>query len=150
MTLLVALHALAAVFWVGGMAFAYLALRPAAAALEAPARLALWHRVLGRFLPLVWAAVAVLLASGYAMLVLGFGGFGGAGAHIHLMQATGIVMVLLFLHLFFAPWRRFRAAVEAADWPQAARHLDRIRRIVGVNLLLGIATVAVGASGRYW
>lgn len=150
MAFLVAVHALAAVLWVGGMAFAYLALRPAAAALEPPLRLALWRRVFGRFFPLVWAAGAALLASGYAILFLGLGGFRGAGTHVHMMQATGIAMVLLFLHLYFAPWRRFRAAAADGDWPQAARHLDRIRRIVAANLVLGIATVAVGASGRYW
>ena len=36
------LHLLAAVVWVGGMFFAYVALRPAAAQLEPPARLTLW------------------------------------------------------------------------------------------------------------
>jgi hypothetical protein len=46
------------------------------------------------------------------MLFLYFGGFAGAGPHIHLMQGTGIVMMLLFLNLFFAPWRRFNNAVE--------------------------------------
>jgi uncharacterized membrane protein len=43
--LLVAIHLLAAVFWVGGMAFAYMVLRPAAAAFAPPERLPLWQRV---------------------------------------------------------------------------------------------------------
>ena len=45
MILLLAAHILAALFWVGGMAFAYTMLRPAAGALEAPARLTLWRDV---------------------------------------------------------------------------------------------------------
>ena len=79
-----------------------------------------------------------------------YGGFGGVGLHVHLMTATGILMMLLFLHLYFAPWRRFRAALVHADDALAARQLDQIRRLVATNLGLGLVTVAVGASGRYW
>jgi len=150
MTVLVALHALAAVLWVGGMFFAYMVLRPSAGPLEPPARFALWHRVFSRFFPFVWASIAVLLASGYAMLFIRFGGFAGAGLYIHVMQATGILMMLLFLHLFFAPWRRFSRAVAAGAWSDAAAALDQIRRIVAINLVLGVITVAAGASGRFW
>ncbi|MGD9502142.1 MAG: CopD family protein [Methyloceanibacter sp.] len=150
MAMLLALHVLAAVAWVGGMFFAYVVLRPAAGPLEPPVRLALWQRVFGRFFPWVWASIAILLASGYTMLFLGFGGFKGAGPHIHVMQATGIVMMLLFLHLFFAPWRRFSEAVKAEDFASAALSLNQIRRIVAINLVLGLITVAAGASGRFW
>jgi uncharacterized membrane protein len=150
MTGLIVLHALAAVVWVGGMFFAYLVLRPAAGPLEPPVRLALWRRVLGRFFPWVWASVAVHLASGYTMLFLYFGGFAGAGIHIHLMQVTGIVMMLLFMHMYFAPWPRFCRAVDAGAFDQAAAPLNQIRRIVGINLVLGLITVGFGASGRFW
>jgi uncharacterized membrane protein len=147
MAILVALHALAAVAWVGGMFFAYMCLRPAAGPLEPRLRLALWQRVFSRFFPWVWASIAVLLASGYAMLFLHFGGFKG---HIHVMQATGILMMLLFLHLFFAPWRRFSRAVEAGQFDSAAHSLNQMRRIVAINLVLGLLTIAAGASGRFW
>jgi uncharacterized membrane protein len=44
MSLIEALHGMAATAWVGGIIFAYMALRPAAnAALEAPQRLQLWQ-----------------------------------------------------------------------------------------------------------
>jgi uncharacterized membrane protein len=61
-------------------------------------------------------------------------------------------MVLLFLHLYFAPWRRFRAAVARQDWAEGGRQLGQIRPIVTVNLVLGIIVVANGSSGpvRYW
>jgi uncharacterized membrane protein len=150
MTLLVALHALAAVIWVGGMFFAYMVLRPSAGPLEGSARLGLWARVFSRFFPWVWASVIVLLASGYAMLFLRFGGFAQAPLHIHVMQFTGILMMLLFLHLYFAPWRRFSRAVAAKTYEQAGAALNQIRVIVATNLVLGLITVAVGASGRFW
>jgi uncharacterized membrane protein len=66
------------------------------------------------------------------------------------MQGIGIIMMLLFFHLYFAPWRRFRAAVARRDPAAATAQLGQIRTIVMVNLLLGLLTVAVGSSGRYW
>jgi uncharacterized membrane protein len=150
MVVLIALHILAAVIWVGGMFFAYMVLRPSAGPLETPARLALWQRVFSRFFPWVWGSIAALLISGYAMLFLRFGGFAGAAPHINVMQLTGIAMMLLFLHLFFAPWRRFSRAVETGALQDAGAALNQIRRIVAVNLVLGLLTVAIGASGRFW
>jgi uncharacterized membrane protein len=59
-------------------------------------------------------------------------------------------MVLLFLHLCFAPWRRLRAAVARQDWAEGGRQLGQIRTIVTINLMLGLIVVAIGSSGRYW
>lgn len=149
--LLLAIHALAAVLWVGGMAFAYGFLRPAAAtALDGPERVKLWRGVFARFFPAVWAAAAILLLSGYVMVARGYGGFAQAGMHIHLMHGLALVMVAIFAHVFFAPWRRFRQAADQGNHEAAAVQLGKIRRWVGVNLILGLVVVAVGASGRYW
>jgi uncharacterized membrane protein len=150
MTILVTLHVLAAVIWVGGMFFAYMVLRQSAGPLEPAVRLALWHRVFRHFFPWVWTSIVLLLVSGYAMIFLYLGGFAGTGLHVHLMQGTGIVMMMLFLHLFFAPWRRFSNAVEREAFSEAAKALDQIRRLVAINLVLGLVTVMVGASGRFW
>jgi uncharacterized membrane protein len=152
MTMIVGLafHIAAAAIWVGGMFFAYMALRPSAGALDAAVRLPLWHRVFGRFFPWVWACIVALLVSGYFMVFAGFGGFRGVGLHVHVMQTTGIIMILLFLHLFFAPWKRFRRAIAAGDLATAGKNLEQIRILVATNLILGLITVIVGASGRYW
>ena len=149
-TISLILHSLSAVVWVGGMIFAHFILRPAALPLEPPARLALWSRVLDRFFAWVIAAILLLLASGYTIVFRVMGGFANAGLHVHLMQGTGIIMVLLFFHLYFAPWRRFRAALARQDMAEAARQLGQIRTIVTINLVLGVLTVAIGSSGRYW
>jgi uncharacterized membrane protein len=149
-TIALILHIFSAVVWVGGMFFALVVLRPATAALEAGARLELWQHVFERFFAWVFAAIVLLLASGYAMIFGVYSGFRGIGLHVHIMQALGIVMMLLFFHLYFAPWRRFRAALMRRDPAAAAAQLGPIRTIVTVNLLLGLLTVAVGSSGRYW
>jgi uncharacterized membrane protein len=147
---LIAIHVLAAVFWVGGMAFAYFVLRPAAVPLEPPVRLSLWRRVFARFLPWVGVSIVALLASGYGLVFGMFGGFRAAPIHVHVMQGTGLLMMLLYLHLLFVPWKRFRAAVDAGALPEAAKHLNQIRQIVAVNLALGAITIIVGAGGRLW
>jgi uncharacterized membrane protein len=144
------LHILSAVVWVGGMFFAHQVLRPAVAELDPGPRLMLWSRVLGRFFPWVFAAIVLLLATGFWMVFGLFGGFAGAGLYIHLMTGIGILMMLLFLHLYFAPWRRFRQALARQDWAEGARRLGQIRTVVTVNLVLGLVTVAIGGSGRYW
>jgi uncharacterized membrane protein len=144
------LHTLSAVVWVGGMFFAHQMLRPAVAALEPGLRLTLWSRVLGKFFAWVFAAIVLLLLTGYGMVFGVYAGFADIGLHIHLMQGIGILMILLFFHLYFAQWRRFRAAVARQDWAEGGRQLGQIRTIVTINLVLGLIVVAIGSSGRYW
>jgi len=148
--LLLAIHLLAAVFWVGGMAFAYTVLRPAAGALDPAVRLPLWRRVFARFLPWVGVAIVALLVSGFAMIFMMFGGLAGAAPYVHAMMTTGIIMMLLYLHLILAPWRRFRIALDSGALPEAAKRLNQIRVIVGINLLLGVFTLVIGGTGRFW
>jgi uncharacterized membrane protein len=144
------LHTLSAVVWVGGMFFALQALRPAAGSLEPGPRLLLWSRVLGRFFAWVIAAIALLLVTGFVMVFDIFGGFGGIGLYVQLMMGFGIFMMLIFFHIYFAPWRRFRAALAREDWAEGGRQLGQIRMIVTINLVLGLIVVAIGSSGRYW
>jgi uncharacterized membrane protein len=149
-TVALILHSLSAVVWVGGMFFAHQALRPAAVTLEAGPRLMLWSQTLRRFFAWVIAAIVLLLASGFVMIFAVFGGFSRIGLYIQLMMGIGILMMLLFFHLYFAPWRRFGAAVARQDWTEGGRQLSQIRVIVTINLVLGLVVVAIGSSGRYW
>lgn len=149
-SIILALHLLSAVIWVGGMFFAYVALRPVAATqLEPPARLRLWVGVFSRFFPWVWIAIVLLLASGYWMLFKLFGGMGGAPLYIHIMNGLGIVMMLIYMHVFFAPFRRLRQAVAIEDWSAGGAKLAQIRMLVGINLTLGLIVIAVAGGGRY-
>jgi uncharacterized membrane protein len=138
-------HILSAVIWVGGMFFAHQMVRPSVGPLDAPVRLALWRRIFERFFKWVWAAAILLLATGLWMEHLGV-----RGTHVIIMETLGVIMVLAFAHLFFAPWKRFRRAVDGGDFPAAAVQLNQIRRIVELNLVLGLIVVVVGATGRYW
>ena len=148
--LLLAIHIVSVVFWVGGMAFAYTILRPAAGPMEAPVRLAMWARVFARFLPWVGVSVVALLVTGFAMIMLMFGSMGAAPFYVNLMMGLGIVMMLIYLHLAFASFKRLRNAVDNGAFPEAGKALHQIRILVGINLIIGALTVIVGGTGRYW
>ena len=141
------LHVLGIVVWVGGMFFAYLALRPVAASvLEPPQRLTLWAGVFDRFFPWVWLSVVLILATGLYLLTV-FGGL--AAPHYALaMLALGVVMMLIFGHVFFAPYKKLKRAVAAQDWKAGAAALGLIRTLIGINLTIGLVTIAVVFVGR--
>ena len=150
MSFAITLHMLTAAIWVGGMFFAYMALRPVAASLfEPPQRLVLWRDVFAKFFPWVWVSILVLLPSGYWMGFTRFGGFATFPMYVNIMHGLGLLMVLLFLHLFFAPYKRMKLAIAAEDWPTAGAKLAQIRMIIGINLSLGLIVIAVASGGRY-
>ena len=147
MTFSLFLHVLGVVIWVGGMFFAYMALRPVAASvLEPPQRLTLWAGVFDRFFPWVWAAVVLILLTGLHMLML----LGGMTApHYALtMLVLGIVMMLIFGHVFFAPYKKLKRAVAGQDWKAGGAALGLIRKLIGINLTIGLVTIAVVFLGR--
>lgn len=150
MALAITLHVLAAVVWVGGMFFAYIALRPATASLETPQRLNLWAQVFTQFFPWVWMSVVLLLISGYGIIFGFYAGMANIGLHIHLMQGIGIIMMLLFGHIYFGPFRRLKQAVTAQDWSKGGVKLNEMRLLISINLILGIVVIIIGAGGRYF
>lgn len=138
------LHILGFTVWVGGMFFAYMSLRPiAATVLPPPQRLPLWDGVFSKFFFWVWLSVVLILASGLYMMAI----IGKPPGYVLVMFVLGVVMTLIFLHVFFAPYKRLKRAVAAEDWPVGGAALGQIRSLVGVNLILGLATICVGALG---
>jgi uncharacterized membrane protein len=145
--LLLFLHVSSAAVWVGGMFFAYQCLRPVAAQqLAPPERLRLWQAVLARFFAWVWVAVVLIPASGISTLLAV--GMRNAPMHWHLMLLTGTLMIVIFLGVFFLPYRALVRAVDRQDWPAGGIALAWIRRLVGLNLLLGLLTIAIATAGR--
>jgi len=143
-------HFLAALIWVGGMFFAYVVLRPAAVqVLEPPLRLRLWDNVFRRFFVWVWVAVAVLLVSGFYLIYM-YGGFAVVGRHIHAMMVLGLVMMAIYGHVYFGCYLKLSRYVAQQSWKEAGEMLGKIRKLVALNLSLGILTVCVAVIGMYW
>jgi uncharacterized membrane protein len=139
--LLVFLHLAAAIFWMGGMAFVVLALRPVLHEhLEPPVRLALMVQVLKRFFAVVIASIAVLLASGIWLFLQVPAAQAPPGWHA--MAGLGVLMMLVFGHVFFVPYRRLQQAVAAGQWPVAGQRMNQIALLVKVNLGLGWLAIA--------
>jgi uncharacterized membrane protein len=106
--------------------------------------------VFKRFFLIVWIIVVALPLTGYARVFMDFGGFAVAGNAVNAMHVIGLIMIVLFVYLYAAPYKKFQAAVAASEWPVAAGHLNRIRQIIHANMMLGLITVVIGASGRFW
>jgi uncharacterized membrane protein len=150
MTLFKLIHLLAALIWVGGMFFAYVMLRPAAVeVLEPPQRLRLWDAVFRRFFIWVWGAVATLMISGLYLVYL-YGGIAHAARHIHIMLSMGLAMMVIYGYVFFACYVPFNLHVAKQRWKEAGQMLGKIRKLIAVNLALGLLTVCVAVIGMAW
>ena len=145
--LLIFLHLSSIIVWVGGMFFAYFCLRPAAAKrLEPPQRLPLWVATFDLFFRYTAVAVVLALATGLTMFFQV--GFKLAPMGWHIMLTLGLIMSAVFGHVYFALYPRLRSQCEASAWPAAAAVLNSIRRMVGLNLILAVCTVAAAISSR--
>jgi uncharacterized membrane protein len=134
-----ALHLLCAVVWVGGMFFAYVVLRPSMIAIEPPQRMLLHTRVFKTFFLVVWHAMPLILLTGFAMVGLRWD-MAIAPWQLNAMMGLGLLMAAVFLALFFGPYRQFR---RTTDRNRMASRLDAIRKLIGINLVLGLLTVIV-------
>ena len=142
-------HLLSIVVWVGGMFFAHVCLRPAVARLDAPLRLRLLHDVFSRFFVVVAVAALVALVSGFWMTSLAAASGFRMPWHWSAMAAVGVVMVVVFGVIRFMLFPGLARAVAGEDWPAARSAVVKIRQAVLMNLVLGMATIAVvGLAGN--
>ena len=147
MTLFKLIHLLAVLIWVGGMFFAYVVLRPAAVdALQPPERLRLWDSVFQRFFSWVWGAVVLILVTGFYMIYQ-YGGMAHSPHFVHIMLLLGLVMAGIYGYVFFGCYVPFNLHVAKERWKEAGEILGKIRKLVGLNLTLGLLTIGVAVTG---
>ena len=146
----VSIHLLAAVIWIGGMFFAVYVLRLAAGPMEPGDRVPLWQRSFAKFFPWVWMSIILLPLTGYMLIFGAYGGMSSLPVPYHIMHGLGWIMILIFLHLWFAPYAKFKRALAGGDIPEAGKQLNTIRLLVTTNLYIGLLNALIGASGRYW
>jgi len=147
MKLMIMLHLLGVVVWVGGMFFAYMALRPAASALlDPPQRLPLWSATLQRFFGWVWVSVALVLGSGFYMLSA-IGSAARVPSYVHVMLYIGVAMTIIFAYVYAVPFAALKRAVSGKNWKEGGAALNRIRIAVAVNLGLGLLNIVVATAG---
>ena len=152
---LVVLHILAAVTWIGGMVFLSLVLAPLVRGRKAaPEFMALFRSAALRFRPIVWVAIAVLLATGPILLSL-------RGIHVTSpaswpeivtvkLMLVGLLMFLTFLHdLVFGPQvSRVTAIPDSQRTPserivfKTARWLPRLSLLIALGVLVAASMLA--------
>ncbi|MDO8464347.1 MAG: CopD family protein [Gallionella sp.] len=141
------IHLLAALIWIGGMFFAYVVLRPATAeTLDLPQRLRLWSSVLRLFFNWVWAAVGVILITGFYLIYL-YGGITHVSRYVHIMLALGLAMMVIHGYIFFTFYVPFSLHVTKKRWEEANKPLGKMRKLVAVNFALGLLTVGIVLIG---
>ena len=145
------LHLIAGIVWMGGMTFMLFALRPAVIlTLEAQPRAMLMGAVWKRFYALVLVAIVGLFATGTHLYTATFraarlaSGEGGVPLGWNIMLVLGITMILIFGHIYFAGFKKYKRAVSAAQWPLAAKAAGLMHTMTLVNFTLGwLAIIAV-------
>ena len=148
-----AVHLLAAIVWIGGMAFTLFCLRPALKVLEPAQRVTLMHAVMQRFIRVVTLAAVVLVVAGATMVGIAWSAAARAGLAFNMpldwyaMIALFFVMLAVFVHIRQVLFTRLDAAVKASRWADGAAALGAIRWEVALNLVLGAFIVLVVRLG---
>ena len=143
------LHLVAGIFWMGGMTFMLLALRPAALiSMEPQPRARLMLQVWRRFFAVVLVAIVVLFTTGSHLYTALFkamkaaNGVGSVPLGWNLMLGIGILMMLIFGHIYMAGFGKFKRAVAAEAWPDAAKAAAQIHALMVTNFVLGWLAIA--------
>ena len=93
-----------------------------------------------RFLRFVAYAVVLIVTTGFAMLLQT--GFRQAPPGWHIMMLLGLLMAAVYGYAYAVLYPRLRRDCEVSAWPAAAATLNKIRHLVGVNLVLAACTMA--------
>jgi uncharacterized membrane protein len=148
MTFLLPLHVLATIIWFGGLFFLSVVLRRSAHDMDSASAMKLWNDTLSIFFVWIWMCLVLILLTGVALVFLAFGGFSGIPLVHRVNPLIGLPAMVLFIFLYFVPWRRFQHAVFGNDMPVAERNLKLIRRLMTIILALGLVASIVSVAGR--
>lgn len=137
------LHLVGSIIWLGGMFTMLHAVRPAVIEClkEPKARLEFLQAATGRFLRFVWVAMPLTLVSGFAML--SSIGIKNIPPGVHAMLSIGLVMGLIFLIIWFGPFKRFKSELAAGNLPQAGQAHEWVRKLVLTNMALGFLAIVL-------
>jgi uncharacterized membrane protein len=149
MSAALALHILAATIWVGGMFFAYMCLRPVLGGRAPEERLQIWVMTFNRFFPWVFTSIGVLFLTGF-LIIYQSGGFGAVGMYVYLMLGVAVVMTGIFKFIYVAPFRHLKRGLEEQNLKVASFALGTIRKLVAVNLGLGIVVIFIATGLKSW
>lgn len=145
---LIVLHILAAVTWIGGMIFLSLVLAPLVRGRKAaPEFMALFRAAALRFRPIVWVAIAVLLATGPMLLSLRgiqvSSPTSWTGIVTVKLMLVALLLLLTLLHdLIFGPQVSRVSAIPNSQRTAGERVIFKTARwLPRLSLLIGLAVM---------
>lgn len=147
--LILFLHVLSAVVWVGGMIAMRFAAHHAFMELEPPVRLARTAHALKRLFAIVAPFIVILLITALIMAI-------GMGLHqgedrVIAFTKEGIWSVMTLNYLMMVVRRNAaQKLIDAGDFPAAKARLTHIGTyMVPMNIILGIIAIYLGATLRF-
>ncbi len=143
------LHVLGAIVWVGGMIAMRIAVHPALQHIEdAKVRLARTLEMVGNLFRLVLPFIVLLLLTG---LIMGFAvGSGGtkSGMFVHMKEGIWLIMTLNYAMMVRLRNRAERFFISG-DLAGARKAMEPVAKIMlPLNILLGLIALAAGISLR--
>ncbi len=94
-------------------------------------------------------AAILTLSSGFYMLD-SFGSISAAPKYMHIMMTLGITMAIIYLYVAVIFYRRLSTTVRTLDWKTAGGALKIIRKLVAINLFLGLLTIIIATTLKAW
>jgi len=148
-TLVLFLHVISAIIWVGGMIAIRLAVHPAMQNIEEPkVKMARTLEILRNFFSIVIIAVALIIVTAVVMSIgIGFKGTNLSGI-VHLKEAIWLIMTLNFGFMIYRRNRAERAFLSGA-MQEAKEMLEPLAKfMIPVNIILGIVALYLGITLR--
>ena len=136
LVLLLVLHLGGMAFWLGGMGFLLLIMRPAGGMPETSA-MALQIVLFQRLIAVMSYSMPITLASGWIMAYLAYGRPLLWPWSLNAMQTTGLAMAGLVLLISFGPYAMLREAQGLDDQIEMTAQAERIIRLIAISCGLG-------------
>ncbi|MEJ2610731.1 MAG: hypothetical protein P8179_11750 [Candidatus Thiodiazotropha sp.] len=148
MSIALTFHLLGVIIWVGGIFFSHVVLRPALNdQLEPDLRLLFLLRVFDGFFPWVWGAVIAILGSGFWLMFTRFED--AIPFWLSFMATAGTLMAGIFVFVYAIPYHQFSEALKAGDKLRVVSSITLIRKLILINLGLGMLITLVVLFGKY-
>jgi len=148
-TLVLFLHVISAIIWVGGMIAIRLAVHPAMQNIEEPkVKMARTLEILRNFFSIVTIAVALIIITAVVMSIgMGFKGTSLSGI-VHVKEAIWLIMTLNFGVMIYRRNRAERAFLSGA-MQEAKEMLEPLAKfMIPINIVLGIIALYLGITLR--
>ena len=140
----VTLHLMGAVVWIGGMLFLALVLAPILRRRPPGERAALASAVGRRFLRIGWAAVGVLLLTGSILWVLR--GFNLTLVLIAKLALVGVILILSLLHDFVLGPRLVAQLERGSQGEETLSLRRRVAFLARLNVLFALIVLILGLA----